>query len=235
MSMAPLIMCSLLGWQSTHPIFPANYGCSSSRSHATPTPTTEYARVSEAAGLPAPAECHIKHEYIDGRAYALSEGSLAHGHIGLNACLALENALLASNKPCFVYTSDVATRLSPMRYTYPDASVTCDERDQPAPDKTEVQAPCVVVEVLSDSTEAYDRGRKLGFYRACPTIQEYVIVATKYLAVEIYRRTPETWTYDAYGPDDVIEIRSLDIRFPAAALYRNAGAPEALDGPEGEV
>src|SRR5438034_106797 len=52
-------MCGLLGWQSTHPIFPANYGCSSSRSHATPTPTTDYARVSEAAGLPAPAECHI--------------------------------------------------------------------------------------------------------------------------------------------------------------------------------
>ena len=177
----------------------------------------------------------IKHEYIDGRAYAMSGGSLAHGRIGLNACLALESALLANNKPCFVYNSDVATRLSPTRYTYPDASVSCDERDQPAPDKTEVQAPCVIVEVLSDSTEAYDRGRKLGFYRACPTIQEYVIVATKYQAIEIYRRTPQTWTYDAYGPGDVIEIRGLDIRFPAAALYRNAGVPEAIDGPEGEV
>src|SRR6266849_3594936 len=53
----------------------------------------------------------IKHEYIDGHAYAMSGGSLAHGRIGLNACLALENALLASNKPCFVYNSDVATRL----------------------------------------------------------------------------------------------------------------------------
>ena len=127
----------------------------------------------------------IKHEYIDGHVYAMSGGSLAHGRIGLNACLALENALLASNKPCFVYNSDVATHLSPTRYTYPDASVTCDDRDQPAPDKTEVEAPCVIVEVLSDSTEAYDRGRKLGFYRSCPTIQEDVIVATKYQAVEI--------------------------------------------------
>lgn len=80
----------------------------------------------------------IKHEYIDGRAYAMSGGSLAHGRIGLNACLALESAILANNKPCFVYNSDVATRLSPTRYTYPDASVSCDERDQPAPDKTEV-------------------------------------------------------------------------------------------------
>ena len=177
----------------------------------------------------------IKHEYIDGHAYAMSGGSLAHGRIGLNACLALESALLANNKPCFVYNSNVATRLSPTRYTYPDALVSCDERDQPAPDKTVVQAPCVIVEVLSDSTEAYERGRKLGFYRACPTIQEYVIVATKYQAIEIYRRTPQTLTYDAYGLGDIIEIRSLDIHFPAEALYRNAGVPEAIDGPEGEV
>jgi Uma2 family endonuclease len=177
----------------------------------------------------------IKHEYIDGHVYAMSGGSLAHGRIGLNACIALENALLASNKPCFVYNSDVATRLSSRRYTYPDASVTCDDRDQPALDKTEVQAPCVIVEVLSDSTEAYDRGRKFSFYRACPTVQEYVIVATKYQAVEIYHRTPQTWTYDAYGPCDEIELMSLDIRIPVAALYRNAGVPEALDDPEGEV
>src|SRR5215471_19311772 len=177
----------------------------------------------------------IKHEYIDGWVYAMSGGSLAHGRIGSNTVRTLEDALATAGKACDVYNSDVAVRLSPRRYTYPDASVTCDERDRSAPDETDVQAPCVIVEVLSDSTEAYDRGRKLGFYRACPTIQEYVIVATKYQAVEIYRRTPQTWTYDAYGPADLIEIRSLDIRFPAAALYRNAGVPEALDGPEGEV
>jgi Uma2 family endonuclease len=88
----------------------------------------------------------IKHEFVDGRSYALPGGSLAHGRIGLNARLALESALLANNKLCFVYNSDVATRLSPTRYTYPDASVSCDECNQPAPDKTEVQAACVVVE-----------------------------------------------------------------------------------------
>jgi Uma2 family endonuclease len=64
----------------------------------------------------------IKHEYIDGQVYAMSGGSLAHGRIGLNVCTALENALLAKGKPCFVYNSDVATRLSSRRYTYPDAS-----------------------------------------------------------------------------------------------------------------
>ena len=176
-----------------------------------------------------------KHEYIDGQVYAMSGGSLAHGRIGLNTCIALDNALAAKGKSCFVYNSDVATRLSSNRYTYPDASVSCDERDQSARDKTEVQSPRVIVEVLSDSTEAYDRGRKFSFYRACPTVQEYVIIATKYQTVEIFHRTGQAWTYDAYGPSDVIELISLDVRIPVAALYRNAGVPEGMDDLEGEV
>jgi len=176
-----------------------------------------------------------KHEYIDGRVYAMSGGSLAHGSIGSNAVRALQDALRAAGKPCYVYNSDVAARLSSKRYTYPDASVTCDERDRPVPDKTEIQAPRVIVEVLSDSTEAYDRGKKLGYYRACPTVQEYILVASKDQSVDVYRRTPQSWTYDAYEPGDEIELPSLAIRVAVAALYRDAGIPEATDDPEGEV
>jgi Uma2 family endonuclease len=178
----------------------------------------------------------IKHEYIDGQVYAMSGGSLAHGRIGSNTVRTLEDALATAGKPCDVYNSDVAARLSPRRYTYPDASVTCDERDRSAPDKTDVQAPCVIVEVLSDSTEAYDRGRKFGLYRACPTIQEYVLVATKYQAVEVYRRAPQGWAiYQSYGPGDEVELTSLGVRFPLAALYKNAGVLEEMEDPEGEV
>jgi len=178
----------------------------------------------------------IKHEYIDGQVYNMSGGSLAHGRIASNAVRTLEDALARTGKACDVYNSDVATRLSPRRYTYPDASVTCDERDRPAPDKTDVQAPCVIVEVPSDSTESYDRGRKFGLYRACPTVQEYILVATRYQAVEVYRRTPQGWAiYQSYGPGDEIELTSLDVRFPFAALYKNAGVPEAMEDPEGEV
>lgn len=178
----------------------------------------------------------IKHEYIDGQTYAMSGGSLAHGRIGSNAIRTLEDALASTGRPCDVYNSDVAARLSPRRYTYPDASVTCDERDRPAPDKTEVQAPCVIIEVLSDLTEAYDRGRKFSFYRACPTVQEYVLVATRYQAVEVYRRTQQGWAiYQSYGPGDEVEITSLDVRFPLTALYKNAGVPEAVEETEGEI
>jgi Uma2 family endonuclease len=178
----------------------------------------------------------VKHEYVDGQVYAMSGGSLAHGRIGSNAIRALEDVLAARSKACSVYNSDVAVRLSATRYTYPDVSVTCDERDQSTPDKVEVQAPRVIVEVLSDSTEAYDRGRKFGLYRACPTVQEYVLIATRYQAVEVYRRTEQGWTnYQAYRVSDELELMSLDVHFPVAVLYKNAGVPAVTDDPEGEV
>lgn len=177
----------------------------------------------------------IKHEYIDGHVYAMSGGSLSHGRIGRNVVRTLEDALAAAGRPCYVYNSDVAARLSARRYTFPDASVSCDERDRPARDKTEIEAPRLIVEVLSDSTEAYDRGTKFSYYRACPHVQEYVLVATKYQSVEVYRRTEQGWTFDAYGPDEEIELTSIEARIPVSSLYRGAGVPEETEEVEGEV
>jgi len=177
-----------------------------------------------------------KHEYIDGHVYLMAGGSRAHGRIASDGLRVIEDALAAVDRPCDVYNSDVAARLSPRRYTYPDVTVTCDARDQATTGETEVQAPRVIVEVLSDSTEAYDRGDKFGYYRACPTIQEYVLVATKYQAVEVYRRTERGWTtYQAYGPGDTIELASIGVRFPLAALYRRTDVPERQADLEGEV
>ena len=175
-----------------------------------------------------------KHEYIDGRVYAMTGGSLSHSRIGSNVIRTFEDMLGANDKVCYVYNSSVATCLSSKRYTYPDVVVSCDEQDRPS-DKTEVQFPRVIVEVLSDSTEAYDRGHKFAMYRACPTVQEYVRVATKYQAVEVYRRTSKGWTsIEFYEPSDEIELTSLDIHFPMETLYRGAGIPETIDEPEDE-
>ena len=176
-----------------------------------------------------------RHEYIDGHVYAMSGGSLSHGRMGSNAVRVLEDALASAGQPCFVYNSDVAVRVSPTRYTYPDASISCDERDQPGRDRTEVVTPCLIVEVLSTGTEAYDRGDKFGYYRACPHIREYVLVSTRYQAVEVYTRTPEAWTYRAYSSGDQIELASLAVRVPVVALYRGAGVPEQPREVEGEV
>lgn len=175
-----------------------------------------------------------KHEYIDGQVYLMSGGSRTHSRIGSNTVRTLEDALAGS--PCNVYNSDASVRVSPTRYTYPDVSVTCDERDQPTPDETEIHFPRLIVEVLSESTEAYDRGKKFRYYRACPTINEYVLIASKYQSVEVYRRTSQGWTsYHAYGPGDEIELTSISARFPISALYKNAGVSELMDVEEGEV
>src|SRR5579884_3691598 len=108
-----------------------------------------------------------KYEYIDGQVYLMSGGSLAHSRIGTNTVRALEDAL--GNQPCYVYNSDASVRVSETRYTYPDASVSCDPADQPTTEQMEVKTPRVVVEVLSDSTEGKDRIRKAHWYHTCTT------------------------------------------------------------------
>ena len=165
-----------------------------------------------------------KYEYIDGLAYLMSGGSLAQSRIGSNTVRALEDAL--GSGPCYVYNSDASVCLSETRYTYPDASVSCDPRDQPTTEQLQVQAPRVVVEVLSESTEGKDRLRKANLYHACPTIQEYMLIATKYQAVEVQRRSGDEWTLHLLGPGDEIELVSIGVRFPLAELYRGTAVPE---------
>ena len=170
----------------------------------------------------------LKYEYLDGQVYLMSGGSLAHARIGSNTVRALEDAL--ESKPCYVYNSDASVCLSETRYTYPDASVSCDPLDQPTTEQVQIQAPRVVVEVLSDSTEGKDRIRKAHLYRACPTIQEYVLIATKYQAVEVQRRAGDEWTLHLFGPGDEIELVSIGARFPLAVLYRGTAVPEMPNG-----
>lgn len=166
----------------------------------------------------------VKYEYIDGLVYMMSGGSLAHARISSNTVRALEDAL--GGRPCFVYNSDASVRLSETRYTYPDASVSCDPRDEPTAEQIQVMAPRIVVEVLSDSTEGKDRIRKAHLYHACPTIQEYVLIATRYQAVEVQRRINGEWTIHLYGPGDEIELASIGVRLPLSMLYRGTTVPE---------
>jgi len=175
----------------------------------------------------------IKHEYIDGQIYAMAGGTLAHSFVAVNVVALLKSIL--RGRSCRAYNSDAAARLSSTRFTYPDATVTCDERDRPTTKLREIKTPRVIVEVLSDTTEAYDRGMKFGFYRECPHVQEYVLVSTKYQLVEVYSRTPKSWEYHAYGPGDEVELVSIDVHLPLASLYEDTDVLEFLDTPEGQV
>jgi Uma2 family endonuclease len=158
-----------------------------------------------------------RYEYLDGQLVMLAGGSTYHSAIIANLTTLLGRALEES--ACWIYNSDVRLKLSTQRYVYPDITVSCDPRDHELSDT--IQFPCVVIEVLSPSTENIDRGKKFVFYRECATIQEYMMVDSLSMRIEIHHRGEDGWECRTFGPGSTVIIEHLDIRFPLQAVYRN--------------
>ncbi|WP_293019407.1 MULTISPECIES: Uma2 family endonuclease [unclassified Moorena] len=130
----------------------------------------------------------IRYEYSDGEVFAMTGGSKPHNRIALNLASDLNTHLQDSS--CEVYMVDVKVKISSVRsYHYPDVVVTCDSRDQES--NQFIQYPCLIVEVLSPSTEAYDRGNKFAKYRKLKTLQEYVLIQSETIGVECFRRNQQ--------------------------------------------
>lgn len=182
-----------------------------------PTMTLDEYRAFERASVDA------KHEYFDGQVYAMAGGTRRHSRIGGNIAGALTAAV--GDGPCAVYNSDMRVRLSERVQVYPDATVTCDERDIADDEDDEIAYPKLVVEVLSPGTAHVDRGRKLRDYQRCPSVEEYALVNAEYRAVEVYRRGEPDWTYRRYEGDDVVDLLSIGARIPLAAIYRRTAIP----------
>ncbi|WP_017325746.1 Uma2 family endonuclease [Synechococcus sp. PCC 7336] len=165
------------------------------------------------------AEQELKYEYVDGQVYAMTGGTLAHSAIAARLCAAIINRI--AGKPCQVFSPDAKVCISELGPCfYPDVSVSCDRRDLSA--NQFLQHPCLIVEILSPSTEAYDRGKKFAQYRRIETLQEYVLVSSEAIAVEVYRRANSgKWEYIPYGPEDKLQLNSLDLNIPVADLYEN--------------
>jgi Uma2 family endonuclease len=157
----------------------------------------------------------MRYEYLDGDVRMLAGGSPDHSIIIANLTAAIKGPLKGSQ--CRVYNSDVQLKLSEKRYVFPDITISCDERDRNQ--KETIRYPLVVVEVLSPTTEATDRGKKAAYYRACPTIQEYVMVDSEEVFVEVHRREEGRWTINTFEPGDSITLESLSIQFPIADAY----------------
>ena len=158
-----------------------------------------------------------RYEYLDGYVYMMSGGSANHATISGNIYAILKSFLRGG--PCRVYNSDMKVRVSEKRYFHPDVTVTCDPRDRGTADL--IQSPRLVIEVFSPSTEARDRGRKLQCYLACPSIEEYLLVDTRSVRIEIYRKEQKKWVYDAFEADDEVELTTLGVRFPVIDAYED--------------
>jgi len=159
---------------------------------------------------------NARYEYIDGELRMLAGGSPYHSAIIANLTVAIGKFL--EDSPCWIYNSDVQFQLSETRYYHPDVTVSCDEHDHEADDA--IQYPCLIIEVLSPSTEATDKGEKLRYYQGYPTIQEYIIVDSLSKYIEAYHREEDGWKFHTYGPGSIVKLESLDIQFPIDTIYR---------------
>jgi Uma2 family endonuclease len=161
----------------------------------------------------------IKHEYIDGQVYAMAGASDAHVTISLNLSMLLRNHVRGSG--CRVYMADMKAQIQAInRYFYPDVMVTCDARDKEF-DYFKCY-PKLIVEVLSDTTEGFDRGKKFADYRKLESLQEYVLISQDIMSIECFRRNPEgRWELYPYNKGQEVHLASVDFRCDIAAIYED--------------
>ena len=179
-------------------------------------------RVSVAEYLAREAKAEQKHEFHDGEVLAMSGGTLRHSRINANLVGEVRDRLKGS--PCFVLDSNMRVAIAATRrYFYPDATIVCGEPrfDENDPNQTTIVNPRVIVETLSASTEAYDRGEKFTHYRHLESLREYVLISQDRPAVETFlRRDDGTWTFSSWeGVAAVARLWSLEIDLPLAEVF----------------
>ena len=164
----------------------------------------------------------VRHEFVDGQIFAMAGGTPEHAALSASAVVLLGSKL--RGKPCRPYSADLRIRvLATGLATYPDAAVICGEpvRDPSSP--THVTNPTVIVEVLSPSTEEYDRGEKREHYQQIEALREYVLISQKQRRVEVFRRVENGWTHHVFDAGSTIDIPSLGIALSTDELYDEAG------------
>lgn len=161
-----------------------------------------------------------KHEFFDGKIYNMAGGTPDHNLVPANLVTTLGNIL--RDTPCRVFGSDMRILVEDSQlYTYPAVSVVCDKLQLDSKSKTTLTNPLVLVEVLSPSTRAYDRGEKFKFYKKIHSLQEVVLVEAERAHVEVLRRAARgQWTIEIYnGLDAAVKLNSLRCEMPLRQIY----------------
>ena len=169
-----------------------------------------------------------KHEYHLGRVYAMAGGTQRHSRIKVNMVRELSQRL--RGKPCKPFDSDLRIRIPKSGLiTYPDASVVCGAPKSDDTDRNAITNPTVIIEVMSENTEHYDRGAKFRFYQGLESLLEYVLVSQEEAVVEVFRCDAKgRWIHHSFaGLDSAVELRSVKIEMPLAAIYEDVEFPPA--------
>ena len=173
-----------------------------------------------------------KSEYYQGEVFAMAGAGLAHNVLVANVVAGLHSQL--RSRPCRVLPSDMRVLVAATGlYTYPDAVVVCGDPQFTDQRSDTLTNPKLIVEVLSPSTEAYDRGRKFEQYGAIASLQEYLLIASDRVHVDLYTRQPDgRWLLtSANRPEDTLELESVSCRLSLAELYEKVdweGAQTAI-------
>ncbi len=178
----------------------------------------EHTHLTPEAYLESESTSEIKHEYIAGDVWAMVGATDKHVSIAGNLFFLLKQAL--KGRPCTPYISDMKVQVETAdAYFYPDVLVTCDPRDKT--NYLAKQFPSFIAEVLSPSTEAYDRGKKFGYYRQLDSLQSYWLIDTESLSVDCFNKNAQDeWVLHSYtSAEQVIELPSLNMQVALTDLY----------------
>ncbi len=171
----------------------------------------------------------VRHEYVDGQVYpktgalgaqdTIAHNTVAHNTITLNAYASLRPALKGT--PCRAYCMDLKLRVNDKGdFLYPDLMVTCDSRDRRPEEQRFISHPWLIAEVLSDSTAAYDRGRKFELYRNIASLTHYLLIEQDRPHADLFFKNEQgQWVLQALTADDAIEIERLGQPWPVATLF----------------
>ncbi|MBL8920247.1 MAG: Uma2 family endonuclease [Myxococcaceae bacterium] len=162
-----------------------------------------------------------KHEFLRGEVWAMAGGTPEHGRLAANVMRALGNTL--QGRPCVVMSSDVRVRVRDTdRSTYPDAFVVCGRLEHDPDDENTITNPLIIVEVLSASTEASDRGEKFAHYQHLTSLRDYVLISQTERRIEVFSRgAGASWLMTPYGPGQRVPLPSVNVELDLDALYFN--------------
>jgi Uma2 family endonuclease len=157
----------------------------------------------------------VRHEYVDGRIYAMTGASARHNLLAGNIFSSLHGKARAPG--CQVFMADMKVHIAQWNaFYYPDVMLCCDQNDK---EDYFREHPCLIVEVLSPATAGIDRREKLAAYQTLASLKEYVVIEQERVAVEVYRRTQDAWVLEELDIDDVLHFECLNFDFEIRELY----------------
>jgi len=167
---------------------------------------------------------NVRHEFLDGQIYGMAGGTPEHAALAAAVITVLGPQLLGSG--CRTYVPDLRVRTQSGLTTYPDVTVVCGAAERDGEDRLAITNPAIIIEVLSRSTEDYDRGEKFEHYKSFPSLRQYLLVSYRNRSIEIWTREGAAWSRSVAEEGDAAEL-FMGARLDVREVYEAAAEPSA--------